>query len=118
MKNIDTSTIGVDQLSTLGETGDRMSASQKNTPLKQLKLSDFITIEELGSGGFGHVDLVRFVDENFAKACKMPPKVALKRVFMGKYVNNNMKLQVMKEALFLKELPSTHFVQLYHSFFE
>ena len=24
----------------------------------------------------------------------------------------------MKEALFLKELPSTHFVKLYHSFFE
>ena len=29
-----------------------------------------------------------------------------------------MKLQVQKEALFLKELPSTHFVKLYHSFFE
>ena len=24
----------------------------------------------------------------------------------------------MKEALFLKELPSTHFIKLYHSFFE
>ena len=29
-------------------------------------------VEELGSGGFGHVDLMRFVDEDFAKACKMP----------------------------------------------
>ena len=37
---------------------------------------------------------------------------------MGKYVTNNMKLQVQKEALFLKELPSSHFVKLYHSFFE
>ena len=95
MKKLEASTINADQMSTLGETGDRgLSTSQKNSPVKQLKLSDFLTIEELGSGGFGHVDLVRFVDENFAKACKMPLKVALKRVFMGKYVNNNMKLQV------------------------
>jgi len=48
----------------------------------------------LGSGGFGNVDLVRFVDENMARAYKMPLKVALKRVFMGKHVTNNMKLQV------------------------
>ena len=61
---------------------------------------------------------MRFVDEGHARACKMPQLVALKRVFMGKDVTYNMKLQVMKEALFLKELPSTHFVKLYHSFFE
>ena len=77
-----------------------------------------MTLEELGAGGFGNVDLVRFVDEGMARACKMPPRVALKRVFMGKQVTVNMKLQVQKEALFLKELPSTHFIKLYHSFFE
>lgn len=117
MKNIDAS---VDLQSTLAETGigNSTKTSNQNTPLRQLKLSDLAIVEELGSGGFGHVDLVRFVDENFAKACKLPVKVALKRVFMGKYVTNNMKLQVQKEALFLKELPSTHFIKLYHSFFE
>ena len=51
-------------------------------------------MEELGSGGFGHVDLMKFVDEGHARACKMPRFVALKRVFMGKTVTNNMKLQV------------------------
>ena len=60
-------------------------------PLKNLKLVDFIVLEELGSGGFGHVDLVKFVDEGYARACKMPTKVALKRVFMGKNVTTNMK---------------------------
>jgi len=49
-------------------------------------------MQELGAGGFGHVDLVRFVDEGMARACRMPNKVALKRVFMGKHVTNNMKL--------------------------
>lgn len=29
-----------------------------------------------------------------------------------------MRQQVQREALFLKELPSTHFIKLYHSFFE
>lgn len=48
----------------------------------------------------------------------MPVKVALKRVFMGRHVTQNMKLQVQKEALFLKELPSVYFVKLFHSFFE
>ena len=94
------------------------STSEVPKPLQQLKLSDFVVLEELGSGGFGQVDLVRFADEGQARACKMPTRVALKRVFMGKHVNNNMKLQTMKEALFLKELPSTHFIKLYHSFFE
>lgn len=84
----------------------------------QLKQGDFLKEFELGAGGFGNVDLVKFADEGMAKACKMPMLVALKRVFMGKYVTQNMKLQVQKEALFLKELPSTHFIKLYHSFFE
>ena len=93
--NLDVNSVGgLDMQSTLGETGMATSTktSSQNTAHKQIKLSDLILVEELGSGGFGHVDLVRFVDENFAKACKMPVKVALKRVFMGKYVTNNMKL--------------------------
>ena len=58
----------------------------------QLKLSDFNKEKELGAGGFGNVDLVKFADEGMARACKMPMSVALKRVFMGKYVTQNMKL--------------------------
>ena len=64
----------IEMQSTLGETGMATStrADTKNFALKQLKLSDLLLVEELGSGGFGHVDLMRFVDEDFAKACKMP----------------------------------------------
>ena len=55
----------------------------ENHLVTSLKLSDFMLVEELGSGGFGYVDLMRFVDEGHARACKMPQLVALKRVFMG-----------------------------------
>ena len=62
-------------MSTKGDT--------ENPLWSKLKLSDFILIEELGSGGFGHVDLMKFIDDGHARACKMPRFVALKRVFMG-----------------------------------
>ena len=54
-----------------------------NPLVASLKLSDFLVVEELGSGGFGHVDLMKFVDEGHARACKMPQLVAVKKVFMG-----------------------------------
>ena len=44
--------------------------------------------------------------------------MALKRVHVGSFVNEQVKQQVMREAQFMQELPSTHFVQCYHSFFE
>ena len=62
------------------ETGDSTNPRQK------LKTSDFIKEQELGAGGFGNIDLVRFLDEDMARACKMPVRVALKRVFMGQNI--------------------------------
>ena len=37
---------------------------------------------------------------------------------MGKRVSNRQRQSVMKEAKFLKDLPSKYFIKLYHSFFE
>ena len=68
-----------------------MSRSKRLNPRDHLKLSDFLKLEELGSGGFGYVDLVRFLDEDMARACKMPVRLALKRVFIGKSLTQNMR---------------------------
>ena len=88
-QDVESMTLGADQ-STRLETVEEVQSKRKN-PRHQLKTSDFVQVHELGAGGFGNVDLVRFADEGMARACKMPLKVALKRVFMGKFVNQSMK---------------------------
>ena len=44
---------------------DADTGKSNNQFINQIKLSDFTQMKSLGSGGFGHVSLVKFKDPDF-----------------------------------------------------
>jgi hypothetical protein len=41
-------------------------------PLNDIRLTSLIVVRDLGAGGFGTVQLVRFIDPNLATSCQIP----------------------------------------------